>query len=467
MNVSVSANEPSAAIQFVTKVYSRLLLAGFALVPAYLIAYLYFFHDPSLKFENHAFHEIAIAAATLEGLFVTYVCWRCYRSSGEPLLRWLTLGFLGFSLIYALHGVFTGMAHHNIWLFLLYGPASRLAMSILIFIGQLSYSQRADSEARRADRRMWVTWVAVFLLIDVAVAWIAYSPVAGSLWVRLSMEGGALVFSTINVVALVLRRIRSPLMTIYGISVTSFALSSLAFILGKPWNHMWWLAHVIFASGFFLLSYGVVQAFRTTRSFSTIYSQEELLARLSEAMARTERALQELQRTNEKLEHMAATDPLTGVANRREFIERVGAEIARAKRNGAPFSLLALDLDHFKTINDTFGHQAGDQVLQRFVKKCLDAIRPYDGVARVGGEEFMVLLPQVALDKALSIGERLRAAIAGAPFDTGTGKPVEVTVSVGVSEFGRDGQTIDAILRKADERLYRAKDQGRNKVVAA
>ncbi|AKM02781.1 MULTISPECIES: GGDEF domain-containing protein [Burkholderia cepacia complex] len=467
MSIAASANEPAAAIQFITRVYARLLLAGFALVPAFLIAYLYFFQDPSLKFENHAFHELAIAAATLEGVFVTYVCWRCYRLSGEPLLRWLTLGFLGFSLIYALHGAFTGMAHHNIWLFLLYGPASRLVMSILIFVGQLSYSRSADSEAFRVDRRAWVPWVVLFVLIDVLVAWVAYSPFAGSPWVRLSMEGGALAFSTINVIALVVRRIRTPLMLIYGISVSSFALSSLAFILGRPWNHMWWLAHVIFASGFFLLSYGVVQAFHTTRSFSTIYSQEELFARLREAMARTERALQELQRTNEKLEYMASTDPLTGAANRRRFIERVEAEIARARRNGAPFSLLSLDLDHFKAINDSYGHQTGDQVLQRFVKKCLDAIRPYDGVARVGGEEFMVLLPQAALDTARSVGERIRAAIAGTPFENGDGKPIEVTVSVGISEFGRDGETIDAILRKADERLYQAKHQGRNRVIAA
>lgn len=467
MSIAASANEPAAAIQFITRVYARLLLAGFALVPAFLIAYFYFFQNPSLKFENHAFHELAIAAATLEGVFVTYVCWRCYRLSGEPLLRWLTLGFLGFSLIYALHGAFTGMAHHNIWLFLLYGPASRLVMSILIFVGQLSYSRSADSEPFRVDRRAWATWVVVFVLIDGLVAWVAYSPFAGNPWVRLSMEGGALAFSTINVIALVVRRIRTPLMLIYGISVSSFALSSLAFILGRPWNHMWWLAHVIFAGGFFLLSYGVVQAFHTTRSFSTIYSQEELFARLREAMARTERALQELQRTNEKLEYMAATDPLTGVANRRRFIERVEAEIARAKRNGAPFSLLSLDLDHFKAINDSYGHQTGDQVLQRFVKKCLDAIRPYDGVARVGGEEFMVLLPQAALDTARSVGERIRAAIAGAPFENADGKPIEVTVSVGISEFGRDGETIDAILRKADERLYEAKHQGRNRVIAA
>jgi len=466
MSTHVAANEPSGAIQLITRGYIKLLLAGFALVPLYLIAYLYFFQDPSLKFENHAFHELAIAVATAEGAFVTYVCWRCYRLSGEPLLRWLTLGFLGFSLVYALHGAFTGMAHHNIWLFLLYGPASRLTMSIFIFVGQLSYNQAADSEATRGARTVWMKWIALFVLIDVAVAVIAYSPVAGAPWVRLSMEGGALLFSTVNVVALVLRRIRSPLMTIYGVSVASFALSSLAFILGRPWNHMWWLAHAIFAAGFVLLSFGVVQAFHTTRSFSKIYSQEELFARLREAMARTERALQELQRTNEKLEHMAATDPLTGVANRREFIDRVEAEIARAKRNGAPFSLLALDLDHFKAINDSYGHQAGDQVLQRFVEQCVEAVRPFDGVARVGGEEFMVLLPQAALETAQSIGERIRETIAGTPFEAGIGKPIAVTVSVGVSEFGRDGDTIDAMLRRADERLYRAKHQGRNQVVA-
>ncbi len=126
-------------------------------------------------------------------MFVTYVCWRCYHLSGEPLLRWLTLGFLGFSLIYALHGAFTCMAHHNIWLFLLYGPASRLTMSILLFVGQLSYSRATDSATRRADGRVWLTWIALFGLIDVAVAAVAYSAVAGAMWLRLSMEGGARV----------------------------------------------------------------------------------------------------------------------------------------------------------------------------------------------------------------------------------------------------------------------------------
>src|ERR1700687_3410497 len=181
MSANIAVYEPPAALRIVTQVYAGFLLIAFARLPAQIIAYLYFFQDPTLKFEDHLFHEIAIAVATLEGLFVTYVTWRCYKSSGEPLLRWLTLGFLGFVLIYALHGALTGMAHHNIWLFLLYGPASRLAMSILLLVGLLSYNRPSDDLEKRSNARPWLRWIGLFLMVDVAVACIAYSAYAGDL----------------------------------------------------------------------------------------------------------------------------------------------------------------------------------------------------------------------------------------------------------------------------------------------
>ncbi|WP_225131470.1 GGDEF domain-containing protein [Bradyrhizobium sp. IC3123] len=256
-------------------------------------------------------------------------------------------------------------------------------------------------------------------------------------------------------------------MLVFGVSVAWFALSSLAFILAAPWNHMWWLAHAIFAGGFFLLSYGVVQAFRTTQSFATIYSQEEMTARLAKSMADTQKALQQVKLSNQRLERLAATDPLTGAGNRRHFIEHIGAEIARAKRTGAPLSLLSLDLDHFKDTNDSRGHSVGDEVLRVFVRKCLEAIRPYESVARVGGEEFMVLLPGATLDAAGAVAERLRSAIERTAFDVGAEPSVGVTISVGVSEFRRDGDTLDGFVNVADQRLYRAKFEGRNRVVVA
>jgi hypothetical protein len=230
--------------------------------------------------------------------------------------------------------------------------AERVVMAILLCIALLSLYHPPDAEVRRAKLRPWLLWIGLFLLADLAVAYLANSPIAGSPALRRSMEGGALVLSSVNVTMILLRRIRSPLMVIFTISVTAFALSSLAFLLASPWNHMWWLAHAIFAAGFFLLSYGVVRAFLTTRSFSTIYSQEEMMARLAEASARTESALRELRLTNETLERLAATDPLTGADNRRRFIEHVEAEIQRVRRGGASFCVLALDLDNFKSVND-------------------------------------------------------------------------------------------------------------------
>jgi diguanylate cyclase (GGDEF)-like protein len=174
-----------------------------------------------------------------------------------------------------------------------------------------------------------------------------------------------------------------------------------------------------------------------------------------------------VQWSNQKLERLATTDPLTGAGNRRQFIEHVEAEITRAKRSGAPLSLLSLDLDHFKSINDSRGHLVGDEVLCGFVRKCFEAIRPYDSVARVGGEEFMVLLPGATLDTACVVGDRLRLAIQRNAIDVGTRPSINITISIGVSELGRDGDTLDEILRVAGRRLYRAKEEGRNCVIAA
>lgn len=465
MRLQQQVDDPPRIIRRITGWYADLLLIAFALLPAYLIAYLYYFQDSRLVFENHLFHEIAIGVATLEGLFVCYVTWQCYRRSGEPILRWLTLGFAGFAAVYAPHGAFTPLAHHNMWLFLLYGPASRFVMALLLFAGLLSYQSSPDAPAHRDDRWFWSAWIVGFIVIDLLVAVLANSPFAGALGTRLALEGSAMVVSFVNVGCMLVRRLRSPLMLIFGVSVVAFGLSSCAFLLGKPWNHMWWLAHAIFAGGFLLLSYGIVQAFHTTRSFSTIYSQEELMARLRESMAHTESAVQELQRSNQKLEQLAAADPLTGAINRKVFIERVEREIMQAGTGEKPFSLLALDLDNLKRINSQFGRETGDQVLRSVVEICLDAVRPHDGIARVGGEEFMVLLPHAALDVALMIGERIRSAVQATPFTSGEER-FSVTVSIGIAQYAHDGTTCDALMRAADERLNRAKNHGRNCVIA-
>ncbi len=274
----------------VTRLYALALTAIFALMPMAAILYVDQFQDPKLLFMSHGFHVLAIAVATLEGLFVSYVSWRCYRESGEPFLRWLTAGFLGFTLVYAPHGFFTPLAHQNVWLFILYGPASRFVMAGSLLAAIWAYGDQAHPEKIRQGNRFWLGWIAAYVVIDVGVAILAYSPIAGAPWVRLSMEWGALIMSALCAASMMVRRIAAPLMRLYFISTLFFAESSFSFVNAKVWNHQWWLAHIIFAGGFFLLSYGVVRAFLTTGAFSTVHSEERMMAELAAAKEKAEAA---------------------------------------------------------------------------------------------------------------------------------------------------------------------------------
>ncbi|MFC1494564.1 diguanylate cyclase [Thermodesulfobacteriota bacterium] len=168
-----------------------------------------------------------------------------------------------------------------------------------------------------------------------------------------------------------------------------------------------------------------------------------------------------------RISHMAKTDFLTGILNRRAFMERIEEEISRSIRSGKIFSIIMSDIDHFKTINDTYGHQAGDQVLQIFSKKLSETIRPYDFIGRYGGEEFIVCLSDTGKDDAVQKAEKMRTAIEETKFMTGDepSHTVKVTASFGVSSFMEtDDKNVDLIIKRADDALYKAKSKGRNRV---
>jgi diguanylate cyclase (GGDEF)-like protein/PAS domain S-box-containing protein len=168
-----------------------------------------------------------------------------------------------------------------------------------------------------------------------------------------------------------------------------------------------------------------------------------------------------------RLEREARTDPLTGCANRRHFLELAEHELARARRYAEEVSVLMLDLDHFKMINDQHGHPAGDLVLQKFVQVCQATLRAEDTVGRLGGEEFAILLPESGRDKALEVAERLCQSVAAAGIAT-NGKPaLHFTTSIGVTSLEREDSNFGAVLSRADKALYEAKRAGRNRVVAA
>ncbi|WP_217450699.1 sensor domain-containing diguanylate cyclase, partial [Vogesella oryzae] len=176
-------------------------------------------------------------------------------------------------------------------------------------------------------------------------------------------------------------------------------------------------------------------------------------------------AIQQEQRANQ-LFQLATQDALTGLANRRHFMEQAGKAFQDARRHKRPLSLLMLDLDHFKSVNDRFGHEAGDDVLTHVARLFHDGLRNSDLVCRMGGEEFAALLIGSGHDEALIAAQRLCKAVAGRSM-VSNGNTIELTVSAGLCSLDEHTQTLGELIRKADKALYQAKHEGRNRVCVA
>lgn len=162
----------------------------------------------------------------------------------------------------------------------------------------------------------------------------------------------------------------------------------------------------------------------------------------------------------------AVVDTLTGLHNRRYFDSNAAAALEEAANRGKPFCLMALDIDHFKRINDTYGHEAGDQILKAFAARVRRVVRGRDIICRTGGEEFVIVMPETSLDIARKVAERVRRTIEAEPFTyTPDAAPIPVTTSVGLADR-QHGDTLDALMKRADTALYQSKQDGRNRVTA-
>jgi len=174
-----------------------------------------------------------------------------------------------------------------------------------------------------------------------------------------------------------------------------------------------------------------------------------------------------VKKQKEKVKKLARRDQLTGLYNRREFEERFGDEFERARRYDMDLSVMMLDLDHFKEVNDTYGHAAGDDVLGEVGRVMRESTRRVDVAGRYGGEEFTMVLPETDRSNTRRLAERLREAIADLTFESDDGETFGVTASIGVTEYQSGDEDHEDVIKRADEALYRAKRGGRNQVVLA
>lgn len=192
--------------------------------------------------------------------------------------------------------------------------------------------------------------------------------------------------------------------------------------------------------------------------------REELLARVLTQTRRT-RYIEILRRRVDRGIELSIIDPLTGLYNRRYMMSQLNQLLNRSAQGDSPLSIAAFDIDHFKAVNDTYGHDSGDVVLEEFARRLQENVRPMDIVCRQGGEEFLVIMPGTRGDMACYAAERIRRSVAGAPFKVAdAGLSLDITVSAGVATEDGPGKTSEEMLKRADGALYKAKHAGRNRV---
>lgn len=198
--------------------------------------------------------------------------------------------------------------------------------------------------------------------------------------------------------------------------------------------------------------------------FHKPFLEMELLTQIS-SMVRIKQLQDELKHKMAELDKLASTDPLTGLYNRRLFYQRLDEEVSRAGRRVSPITLVFLDIDLFKEVNDTYGHQAGDMVLKQLAKIMTRLLRASDVLGRVGGEEFMILLPDTPGKPGLEVAERLRKRVEESTFSYHN-QTIHITISAGVYHVHDPTVLeVDEMVKGADKALFEAKDRGRNKVV--
>ena len=194
--------------------------------------------------------------------------------------------------------------------------------------------------------------------------------------------------------------------------------------------------------------------------------RNELLAR-ARTQIRKKRYTERLRDNVQQSIEMAITDALTGLYNRRYMETHLSSLVEQAASRGKPLTALVLDIDYFKSVNDTYGHDAGDDVLREFATRIKKSIRGIDLACRLGGEEFVIIMPETDMGVATIVAERLRRRIASERFPIQQGRnSLEVTISIGLATLDAADDNAGSILKRADQALYRAKRDGRNRVVA-
>lgn len=440
-------------------------------VPIFWLVYL--LQQPVVVSQQAVHHFYYVALSALTAGTVGVFAYAEYKRAGHFKILLLAAGFIGGAVLYAIHGlitpgksmvIFTSKQEH-INAFVFFGDMSRLWIA-LFFIPQTFRISRKNGQAD------WRILAAVAVVLAVTSWMLLHHPM---LFPQVKHATGvdtyfSVIVKVITVILLVVTTVRfyegwcvlrnTPVLALV-VGSALLAQTPIIFMLSTPWSQAWWLAHNIYLACFIIIGLGLVlsRKYEQIEFFDVLSQAKEFIATIKNQKVELEMLNEKLAEANIALEKIAFTDSLTGAWNRRHFEEVAIIEMERALRYDQTVSLLLFDIDHFKEINDSFGHGVGDRVLVELVSLIKQHIRGSDLFARWGGEEFILLTPNTTGPDALLLGEKIRALAQTHRFDS----VGNLTISIGVAEW-RKSETLRKWVDRADIALYLAKNDGRNLV---
>ena len=434
----------------ILKLIGDLLILGTAVAVLYLAS----------TFSYALFHSLAEIYSVIIGVSMFILAWNSRHTLESSYLLFLGTAYLSVSAADLLHALaFSGMG-----VFETYGPdlaaqlwiAARYVQSISLLVSPVFLHRRPSTPMALAMQAICVGITALLLAaMHVGVFPTCFVEGVGHTAFKIASEY-IICLILLGSISLHLRtrdHFDDDVLRWIIISILLTICSELVFTADATiygWSDM---------IGHYLKIFAFLIIYKATVEVGLMKPHRLLYRNLKQSETALRQVLQEVQK-------MAVTDSLTGLLNRRHFFELAEHELRRAKRYARPLSAIMLDVDHFKQINDTYGHTVGDRVLREVAQVCMRETRNVDVLGRYGGEEFVIVLPECETRAACEVAERLRQSIAELSVDTPSG-PVQVTASLGVASLSDPSTTLDALISAADTALYSAKRGGRDNVVSA
>ncbi len=448
-----------------TKKRINLLAIAIIIIPIFIYYYLDNYKTGAM---NHGdFHFYYVIISSIIALLLGSAAYLEYKKSKVEKIFYISIGLIGVGVFYTFHALVTPNMTivklfefpdmiNNISVFVLFGDLSRLWLALMMFVPDNLFEQNNQI------KKYFNGYVLIIftIILSGSVYYGLLTPEIFPTFTNNDLTNTSfailikivtLLFIGINVVRYYYSyKAKSNVVILSFIVGLGLIMETvITFMISKPWSSTWWLAHNLFLMSYIVIGVGVLYSYFSQEKygFFDVFGQIEKYTKL-------------LEEKNIALSTLANYDPLTGLSNRRHFMSTAEECIKTAEKNNSMFILMFIDLDYFKSINDKYGHETGDELLKIVSKKIRSLIKSTDIASRVGGDEFVLLIKDVNRTQTENIAKRILDSVTETIIINGN--KCHIGASIGISTFPNHGTTLDVLLSKSDEAMYSVKKEGRN-----